>query len=100
MKSAPHNCSLLSADVGMAPIRDVWNLHAASTRPLIALPMSDGKPAKGAAGCQLTAVRRSHMSDYRDSNDPMYGYEPPDRIGIWGWAIGWLRTLKALHPHV
>ena len=40
------------------------------------------------------------MSDYRDSNDPMYGYEPPDRTGIWGSAIGWLRTLKALHPHV
>ena len=40
------------------------------------------------------------MSDYRDPNDPMYGYEPPDRTGIWGWAIGWLRTLKALHPHV
>jgi hypothetical protein len=27
------------------------------------------------------------MSDYRDSNDPMYGYEPPDRTGIWGSAI-------------
>jgi hypothetical protein len=26
--------------------------HAASARPLFDLPMSDGKPAKGAAGCQ------------------------------------------------
>ena len=28
------------------------------------------------------------MSDYRDSNEPMYGYEPPDRTGIWGWLTG------------
>jgi hypothetical protein len=25
------------------------------------------------------------MSDYRDPNDPMYGYEPADRTGIWGY---------------
>jgi hypothetical protein len=25
------------------------------------------------------------MSDYRD---PMYGYEPADRTGIWGWLTG------------
>ena len=28
------------------------------------------------------------MSDYRDPNDPMYGYEPPDRTGSWGWIAG------------
>jgi len=29
------------------------------------------------------------MSDYRVSNDPMYGYEPPDRTGTsWGWIAG------------
>jgi hypothetical protein len=28
------------------------------------------------------------MSDYRDPNDPMYGYEPADRTGIWGWIAG------------
>jgi hypothetical protein len=29
------------------------------------------------------------MSDYRDPNDPMYGYEPPDRTGTsWGWIAG------------
>jgi hypothetical protein len=28
------------------------------------------------------------MSDYRDPNEPMYGYEPPDRTGIWGWIAG------------
>ena len=24
------------------------------------------------------------MSDYRDPNDPMYGYEPADRTGMIG----------------
>jgi hypothetical protein len=28
------------------------------------------------------------MSDYRDPNDPMYGYGPADRTGIWGWIAG------------
>ena len=29
------------------------------------------------------------MTDYRDSNDPMYGYEPADRTGMsWGWIAG------------
>ena len=28
------------------------------------------------------------MSDYRDPNDPMYGYEPADGTGIWGWIAG------------
>ena len=29
------------------------------------------------------------MSDYRDPNDPMYGYEPADRTGMsWGWIAG------------
>jgi hypothetical protein len=28
------------------------------------------------------------MSDYRDPNDPMYGYEPADRTGSWGWIAG------------
>ena len=28
------------------------------------------------------------MSDYRDPNDPMYGYEPANRTGIWGWIAG------------
>ena len=28
------------------------------------------------------------MSDYRDPNDPMYGYEPADRTGNWGWIAG------------
>jgi hypothetical protein len=25
------------------------------------------------------------MSDYRDPNDPMYGYGPAYRTGSWGW---------------
>ena len=28
------------------------------------------------------------MSDYRDPNDPIYGYEPADRTGSWGWIAG------------
>ena len=28
------------------------------------------------------------MSDYRDPNDPMYGYGPPDRTGSWGLIAG------------
>ena len=28
------------------------------------------------------------MSNYRDPNDPMYGYEPADRTGSWGWIAG------------
>ena len=28
------------------------------------------------------------MSDYRDPNDPMYGYEPADRTMGWGWIVG------------
>jgi hypothetical protein len=28
------------------------------------------------------------MSDYRDPHDPMYGYEPADRTGIWGLIAG------------
>ena len=28
------------------------------------------------------------MSDYRDPSDPMYGYEPAGRTGIWGWLTG------------
>jgi hypothetical protein len=28
------------------------------------------------------------MSDYRDPNDPMYGYEPAYRTGSWGWIAG------------
>jgi hypothetical protein len=28
------------------------------------------------------------MSDYRDPHDPMYGYEPVDRTGIWGLIAG------------
>jgi hypothetical protein len=29
------------------------------------------------------------MSDYRDPDDPMYGYEPADRTGMsWGWIAG------------
>ena len=28
------------------------------------------------------------MSDYRDPNDPMYGYEPADRTMGWGWIAG------------
>jgi len=28
------------------------------------------------------------MSDYRAPNDPIYGYEPADRTGSWGWIAG------------
>jgi hypothetical protein len=28
------------------------------------------------------------VSDYRDPSDPMYGYEPAGRTGIWGWLTG------------
>ena len=28
------------------------------------------------------------MSDFRDPSDPMYGSEPADRTGIWGWLTG------------
>jgi hypothetical protein len=49
--------------------------------------MSDGKPAKGAQVVRRVAVTRFHMSDYRDPND-LYGYEPADRTGIWGWIAG------------
>ena len=44
--------------------------------------MADGKPAKGAAGCQGDSRKEVHMSDYRDPNDPMYGYAPADRTGF------------------
>src|SRR5262245_5890552 len=40
---------------------------------------------------ESTAVRRTHMSDYRDPNDPLYGntwYQPPSRTSTWGWIAG------------
>jgi hypothetical protein len=50
--------------------------------------MSEGKPTEGAAGYQCDSRKEVHMSGYRDPHDPMYGYEPTDRTGIWGLIAG------------
>jgi hypothetical protein len=65
----------LPADVVMGCLTErVWNPKASHQhRPLFALPMSYGKPAKGTAGCQgdsrkeVTRVRlpRSERPDVR-----------------------------------
>jgi hypothetical protein len=47
-----------------------------------------GNPRKVRQVVKGDSRKEVHMSDYRDPNDPMYGYEPADRTGIWGWIAG------------
>jgi hypothetical protein len=37
----------------------------------------------GSGPTRVASAIRTTVSDYR-----MYGYEPPDRTGIWGWIAG------------
>jgi hypothetical protein len=47
-----------------------------------------GNPRKVRQVVEGDSHKEVHMSDYRDPNDPMYGYEPANPTGIWGWIAG------------